>query len=97
MKRKKSLLFCGLGLGFMSMMALGACDSGRPAVEPIPVDELTTQEIFIDSLINIRNFDADLDISVKYDEDDYSVKGYLKANMTNLEDIKFSADLTVDP
>ncbi len=96
MKRKKSLLFCGLGLGFMTMMALGACDSGRPAVEPIPVDELTTQEIFIDSLINIRNFDADLDISVKYDEDDYSVKGYLKANMNNLEDIKFSADLTVD-
>lgn len=49
MKRKKSLLFCGLGLGFMTMVALGACDSGRPAVEPIPVDELTTQEIFIDS------------------------------------------------
>ena len=96
MKRKKSLLFCGLGLGFMTMMALGACDSGKPPVEPIPVDELTTQEIFIDSLINIRNFDADLDISVKYDEDDYSVKGYLKANMNNLEDIKFSADLTVD-
>lgn len=102
MKRKKTLLFGGLGLFAFGGLALVGCGVLPQTPKEIPAKEPESQDKFVDTLFETSYLDATFDINVKYQEegktefDNYHVYGNALASMENMSNFAIDASFHLD-